>query len=66
MAGGRTAVTISHRLGAARTADRIAVLDGGRVAEEGTHDALIARGGLYAAMFAAQAHWYGREGDEAP
>ena len=58
MAEGRTAVLVSHRLGFARLADRILVLDGGRLAEEGTHAALLARGGIYAAMWAAQAQWY--------
>lgn len=54
----RTAIMISHRLGSARHADRILVMDGGRLVEDGTHDALIAAGGLYASMFAAQAAWY--------
>jgi len=58
MAQGRTAVLVSHRLGFARLADRILVLNGGRLAEEGTHSALLARGGLYAEMWAAQAQWY--------
>ena len=55
---GRTAVMISHRLGAARLADRVIVLDQGRVAESGSHTELLARGGLYARMFEAQAQWY--------
>jgi len=57
-AGGRTTLLVTHRLGAARIADRIAVLDGGRIAEEGTHGELVSAGGLYAAMWAAQAEWY--------
>jgi len=58
MAESRTAVLVSHRLGFARLADRILVLDGGRLAEEGTHDALLAHGDPYAGMWAAQARWY--------
>jgi len=59
IAAGRTVLLISHRLGSARLADRIAVIDGGRVVELGSHDALLARGGAYAGMWAAQAAWYG-------
>jgi len=55
---GRTAIMISHRLGAARLADRVIVLRGGRVIEDGHHDALVAAGGEYARLFAAQAQWY--------
>ena len=55
---GRTAVVVSHRLGIARASDRILVLEGGRVVEEGDHDALRAAGGLYARMWEAQAAWY--------
>ena len=52
---GRTAILISHRIGFARLADRIIMLDGGRIAETGTHDELIARAGLYAHFFYEQA-----------
>ncbi|MGF1465657.1 MAG: ABC transporter ATP-binding protein [Sandaracinaceae bacterium] len=44
---GRTALVIAHRLSTVRRADRIVVLDDGRVVEEGTHQALMAEGGLY-------------------
>jgi ATP-binding cassette subfamily B multidrug efflux pump len=47
---GRTVLLVSHRLSTLRSADLIVVLDGGRVAETGTHDELLARGGVYAAL----------------
>lgn len=50
---GRTTIMVTHRLNAAHLFDRIVVLDNGRVAEEGTGPALLARGGVYAKMFAA-------------
>lgn len=54
----RTTVVISHRLGVARLCDRILVLDEGQLVEEGTHEELLAMGGLYAEMWKAQASWY--------
>ena len=50
----RTRVLISHRLSTVRGADRIVVLEGGRVVESGTHDELLRRGGVYAEMFEEQ------------
>jgi ABC-type multidrug transport system fused ATPase/permease subunit len=50
---GRTVVVIAHRLSTAARADRVAVIDHGRVAEVGTHDDLLAREGAYASLFAA-------------
>ncbi|ETK38159.1 ABC transporter ATP-binding protein, partial [Microbispora sp. ATCC PTA-5024] len=55
---GRAALLVSHRLNALRDADEIVVLDGGRVAERGTHAALIDLGGVYARLFALQAGGY--------
>ncbi|WP_203902799.1 ABC transporter ATP-binding protein [Virgisporangium aliadipatigenens] len=55
---GRTSVLISHRLNAIRDADTIAVLSEGVVAESGTHDALVAAGGLYAELFELQSAGY--------
>jgi ATP-binding cassette subfamily C protein len=52
---GRTALVIAHRLTQAAAADRIVVLDQGRVVEEGTHATLLAAGGLYATLWSAWA-----------
>jgi ATP-binding cassette subfamily B protein len=50
---GRTAIVIAHRLSTIRRADRIVVLSEGRIAESGSHDELIARGGLYSRLYEA-------------
>ena len=53
-AKGRTTVAVAHRLSTIAAADQILVMEDGKIAETGTHDALIARGGLYAAMWKRQ------------
>jgi ATP-binding cassette subfamily B protein len=55
---GRMAVVISHRFSTVRMADRILVLRGGELVDQGTHEDLVARGGLYAELFSLQAAGY--------
>jgi ATP-binding cassette, subfamily B, bacterial len=55
---GRSVLLISHRFSSVRSADRIYVLDGGRVVESGSHDELMALGGRYAGLFTLQASAY--------
>jgi ATP-binding cassette subfamily B multidrug efflux pump len=51
---GRTAIVIAHRLSTVRRMDRLVILERGRIAEQGSHDALLAKGGIYAALWAHQ------------
>jgi ATP-binding cassette, subfamily B, bacterial len=51
---GRTSLVIAHRLSTVRVADQILVVDGGRIAERGTHDELLAAGGVYAGLYRTQ------------
>ena len=55
---GKMALLISHRFSTVRMADRIVVLEGGKLVEEGSHADLVALGGRYAAMFEMQAASY--------
>jgi ATP-binding cassette subfamily B protein len=63
---GATSVLISHRLGAIRDADRIVVLSGGRITEQGDHESLLATDGEYARLFRMQAEGYQPENMTAP
>lgn len=58
LVSGRMALLISHRFSTVRMADRILVLQGGAIVEEGTHDQLLTRKGHYAELFSLQAEGY--------
>lgn len=58
LAGDRTVLFTSHRLGFARFADRILVMEEGRIAEDGTHETLMKQEGIYSRMFEIQRKWY--------
>ena len=58
---GRTTLFISHRLASTRFCDRIAVLSGGRIVEEGTHASLMKEDGLYRSLYETQAKYYRQE-----
>ncbi len=61
MASGKSSVYISHRLASTRFCDRIVFIEGGGIAEEGTHDELLAKGGRYAELFEVQSRYYKEE-----
>ena len=58
MISGKAAVYISHRMSSCKFCDRIVVLDHGRIAEDGTHDTLLANHGIYANLYETQAQYY--------
>ncbi|MEX1006467.1 MAG: ABC transporter ATP-binding protein, partial [Acidimicrobiia bacterium] len=62
---GRTALIVAHRLSTAMRADRIAVVDDGRIIELGSHQELVAAGGRYAEMYAAWTEHLAGHDDEA-
>jgi ATP-binding cassette subfamily B protein len=57
----RTAIVIAHRLSTVRRMDRLVVLDGGRIVEQGSHEQLLRRGGHYATLWAHQSDGFLRE-----
>lgn len=62
---GRGTILISHRLASAKMADRIMVLDGGKIVQNGSHESLMSKEGLYRTMYLAQSSWYTKQGGEA-
>jgi putative ABC transport system ATP-binding protein len=52
LTAGRTSITIAHRLSTAEASDDVMVFEGGKLVERGTHDRLLAVGGVYAALYA--------------
>jgi ATP-binding cassette subfamily B protein/subfamily B ATP-binding cassette protein MsbA len=62
---GKTALIIAHRLSTARMADRIVVMEQGRIAEQGSHDELMQRGGIYAGLWQRHGDARGGEGEPA-
>jgi len=61
---GLTSIVISHRFSTVRRAERIVVIEGGRLIEQGTHDSLVSAGGRYAAMYSLQAARFISEADD--
>ncbi|MCW3062827.1 MAG: HlyB/MsbA family transporter [Capsulimonas sp.] len=58
ISAGKSVLLVSHRLGCTKLADRIVVLEQGRIVEQGTYSELIAQDGVFARMYAMQAQWY--------
>jgi len=61
LAKNKIAIVVTHRLGSTKLADRIIVMNEGKIVDAGTHDELVSRSGKYAEMWSAQAKWYERE-----
>ena len=62
LAKDKCAIVVTHRLGSAKLADRVVVMDNGEIVDLGTHDELVTRPGKYADMWTAQAEWYENRG----
>lgn len=60
LAKGKCAMVVTHRLGSAKLAHRIVVMDSGQIVDIGTHEELMSHSGKYATMWEAQAQWYER------
>ena len=64
MTAGKSSIYISHRLASTRFCDRIVLIENGHIAEEGSHEELLDKGGRYAELFEVQSKYYREEGDE--
>jgi ABC-type multidrug transport system fused ATPase/permease subunit len=58
LTGDKTTILVSHRLGVTKVVDRILVFDKGKIVEDGSHEELMVKNGLYSRMYNAQADWY--------